>query len=446
MDLSDNLLTEFPASLANFPSIESLDLSYNEISSIPADALAPLQNLRTLTLNRNNITNWQDIHPNELLVNTMVNSLHLSGNPLTSFSTTDESLILVSNTLHFLDISKCRITKVNGVGVLEGLTALEYLDMSGNPLRYASNMISSTLLGLDLSNCQLTNLPGDFLSGLTALISLNLARNHRLSLFRSAEEFVASESLTKIDLSYCNMENVELNGFPKLKSAVLHGNLIKDLTRNSFVNNELLQRLQLSSNTIAQMHPETFSHLRHLRELDLSFNLISKLDRELFKANEKFEEINLSRNYIGRFSRIVSPSLRKMNMSSCEIESIDSDALIGLSSLIELDLSLNLIASIPDALQSDTLQMLDLRLCRISSIRNITFVGFPELSRLRLAGNRFTTPFRREFFDQNPYLQEMWLGDNPWRCDCSNREFMLFFRFITEAPTRVRTMTIFPIR
>lgn len=432
-------MTEFPASLTDFKdTLESLDLSSNQISSMAPDSLTPFQSLKTLTLNKNNITNWQNIHPNALLLNTAITSFHLSGNPLTSFTSTDPNLILFSPTLRFLDISNCRITKVNGVSVLQGLGKLEYLDLSGNPLRYVSNMVSSTLLGLNLSNCQLNGLPGDFLAGLTALVSLNLSRNHRLSLMRSAEEYVVSESLTKIDLSFCNMDNVELLGFPQLKSAVLHGNLIKDLTRDSFANNEQLQRLQLSSNTIGQMHPDSFSHLKLLRELDLSYNLISKVDREMFKANDRLEEINLSRNYIGRFSRIISPSLRKLNMSSCEIASIDSDALIGMPGLIELDLSQNLIAAIPDGLVAENLQLLDLRLCRISAIRNATFASFPELSRLRLSGNRFTTPFRREFFDNNPYLQEMLLGDNPWLCDCSNREFLQFFRFITDSPTRVR--------
>lgn len=436
LDLSNNQLTEFPIALADFPMLESLDLTSNQISNIPAQALHAFQSLKTLTLNRNNIMNWQDIHPNELLSNTMITSLHLSGNPLTSFSTTDPSLMLFSPTLRFLDISNCKITKVNGAGVLQGLTKLEYLDLSGNPLRYVANLVSETLLGLNLGNCLLSGLPGDFLASLPALISLNLSRNHRLSLYRG-DEFVKSESLTKIDLSFCNMDNVELLGFPQLKSAILQGNLIKDLTRDSFKNNEHIQSLQLASNAIALIHQLTFSHLKELREVDLSFNMLGKVDRETFKENNQLTTINLSRNFIGRFSRIISASLTHLNMSSCEIVSIDGDALVGLPALVELDLSQNLIASIPDSLVSDNLQLLDLRMCRLSAIRNTTFVNLPELSRIRLSGNRFTTPFRKEFFEQNPYLTEIWLGDNPWRCDCPNAEFLQFFRFITDSPSKV---------
>ena len=418
-------------------------MSANQISSILPNALDTFRSLKVLTLNLNNITAWKDIAPNELLVNTVITSLHLSGNPLTSFSSTDMSLILISPTLRQLDLSNCRITKVNGGEVLQGLTKLESLILSGNPMRYVSNMASDTLQRLDLSNCRLTGLPGDFLVHLPALSSLNLARNHRLSLFRAPTEYVTSETLRTIDLSYCNMESVELAGFPALTSADLHGNLIKELTRDSFANNEQLQTLQLSSNTISQMHPETFTHLRQLKELDLSYNVITKVDREMFQANDKLTTINLSRNYVGRFSRIVSPSLIKLNMSSCEIVSIDTDALVGLPSLVELDLSQNLIAHFPDGLASDNLQLLDLRLCRLSSLRNTTFLHFPELSRLRLSGNRFTTIFRRDFFDSNPYLNEIWLGDNPWRCDCRSQEVLQFFRFISESPAKVRFIEAF---
>lgn len=74
---------------------------------------------------------------------------------------------------------------------------------------------------------------------------------------------------------------------------------------------------------------------------------------------------------------------------------------------------------------------------RLTMIRNETFQGFPELSRINLAGNRFTTPFQMEFFVENPYLQDIWLGDNPWRCDCSTKGFNEFFVFVTQIPSKV---------
>lgn len=73
---------------------------------------------------------------------------------------------------------------------------------------------------------------------------------------------------------------------------------------------------------------------------------------------------------------------------------------------------------------------------RISTIDNSTFSTFPELSRLNLAGNRLTVTFRQDYFASNQYLSELWLGDNPWRCECNRKEHE-FFLYITERPARV---------
>lgn len=75
---------------------------------------------------------------------------------------------------------------------------------------------------------------------------------------------------------------------------------------------------------------------------------------------------------------------------------------------------------------------------RLSSIDNRTFSTFPELSHLNLAGNRFTATLRKEFFGNNQYLSELWLGDNPWRCEC-DRKSHEFFAWLTERPARVNS-------
>lgn len=74
---------------------------------------------------------------------------------------------------------------------------------------------------------------------------------------------------------------------------------------------------------------------------------------------------------------------------------------------------------------------------RLSSIENRTFSTFPELSRLNLAGNRLTTTFRKEYFANNQYLNEIWLGDNPWRCECDKKSSE-FYQYLTDRPPRVK--------
>jgi len=75
-------------------------------------------------------------------------------------------------------------------------------------------------------------------------------------------------------------------------------------------------------------------------------------------------ELNLSRNIIQKLTKIVSNSVRLINISWCEISTIESTALSGLSVIQKLDLSNNLISDIPNEMHSETLQYLNLANCR----------------------------------------------------------------------------------
>lgn len=438
LDLSNNKFTQIPWEIQNFGALQYLDLSGNQLSKLKPDSLKGLSSLRHLDLSRNNFSSWSSMSPRYLLEPTInLVELNLAENHFTSFSSNDENLLLISSSLRWLDLSNCKIVKVAGEQVIQGMKKLESITFSGNPIRSISSLVSNTLGSLDLSNCQLTTLQPTVFENLINLESVNLSRNHRLSLVSKKQtDFVRSETLRTIDLSYCNMDAIELDGFPDLSTAILRGNMIQKLTHENFGFNENLENLDLSFNSIKSIKSNTFKHLKFLKKLDLSFNMIPKIERETFKENYDLTDLDLSRNYVGRFNRISAPSLTFLNMSWCEILTVDSDALFGMPKLLELDLSSNLISEIP-ILVSNTLQTLDLSTCRISSIQNTTFANFPELARINLSGNRFTTAFKANYFEHNTFLSEIWLGDNPWRCDCHDSSFFNFYSFLVEAPSRL---------
>lgn len=115
-------MTSFPTNLNHFPLLTTLQLSNNEISEIPKNSLIGCTNLRFLYLNNNNLTNWADIKPNDLLLPAIgLETFSLAGNPLSSFSTIDQTFVLISNSLKLLDLSECRITKITGQFVLQGI-------------------------------------------------------------------------------------------------------------------------------------------------------------------------------------------------------------------------------------------------------------------------------------------------------------------------------------
>ncbi len=103
-----------------------LDLSNNRIGTIDENALDGCTNLRFLYLNQNNISNWVDINPNTLLQPAFhLEELSLAGNPLTSFTTVDQSYVLTSSSLKLLDLSNCKISKIFGP-VLDGKFIVPY--------------------------------------------------------------------------------------------------------------------------------------------------------------------------------------------------------------------------------------------------------------------------------------------------------------------------------
>lgn len=364
LDVSFNSLKSFPNGLEQFTLLETLDLSYNHIEAIASEIRFPV-NLRTLSLASNKISNWLSIHPNTLLQSAInLHTLDLAGNALKSFSTKDEHLLLISDSLKWLDLSECKITKISGPLILSGLVNLEYLSLSGNPITGLPDIVAKKMFSLDLSRCQITDLRRTVFSHMPKLTDVNLSENHLLSL-TSSDGFVESESIRHINLSRCNVNAVELNGMPNVSTVILRNNLISQLTNETFQNNTRIENLDLSYNSINYVSTMAFRKLKRLKMIDLSFNMIREIEPFTFVDNNQLTTINLSRNYIERLRQIHSRSIGYLNVSWCEITAIDGNALDGMTELIELDLSNNLLSELGNGrLESKLLHVLDLSRCR----------------------------------------------------------------------------------
>lgn len=178
------------------------------------------------------------------------------------------------------------------------------------------------------------------------------------------ESLLISNSLRILKMSHCYMDMIDLKGIPNVTSVLLNVNSLTKLTRDTFGNNDKIDRLDLSANAITHIESNTFDGMRKLTMLDLSFNLIREIPTETFRNNHQLKIINLSRNTIERFRRLTSDSLSSLNLSSCEVLAIDDDALNEMPRLIDLDLSKNFINEFPSDLKSPLLQILDISQCR----------------------------------------------------------------------------------
>ncbi|EDW35958.1 GL17533 [Drosophila persimilis] len=439
LDLSGNQFNEFPTQYADIDSLIYMDLSNNQISALDGKAFIGFTSLRTLLLANNSIARWIDLSPSESFKYTpSLKRLSLSGNHLGSFGSEEMYQQLHSQSLTELEISSCGISSVGGDLLVNQLPNLERLTLSNNKLVQLAALPSRSLRMLDLSNCSIQRLSSPFLDSLPNLETLNLSRNTQLQFGVLDEDLILAYELRRLDVSYCNLDQIDLSGLPVLTEVRLRGNLLRVVDNETFANNTMLEVLDLSQNVLRLIGQDAFSNLRRLKELNLAFNEIARLDRNFIRNNDVLVELNLSRNVLQKLTRIVSNSLRTINMSWCEITSIESSSLSSLSAIQKLDLSNNLISDIPSNMRSETLQQLSLANCRLSTVRNNTFREFPELADLHLNGNRLTSPIPPLYFRGNKFLDQLWLGDNPWICDCHNALFVEFYDFLTTKPVKIK--------
>lgn len=140
-----------------------------------------------------------------------------------------------------------------------------------------------------------------------------------------------------------------------------------------------------------------FANLRKLQFLDLSHNRLEQLHEDTFENNENLIELNLSHNNFMTLQHqplFKSPSLMVYALSLKTIK-------ISIQSLISC------------------LQILELHECKIPQIYDNTFLHLPKLSTLDLSGNLMITLPKEPFVPLNR-LRIIELGDNRWQCDSSS--------------------------
>ncbi|XP_076181505.1 leucine-rich repeat, immunoglobulin-like domain and transmembrane domain-containing protein 2 [Ptiloglossa arizonensis] len=151
------------------------------------------------------------------------------------------------------------------------------------------------------------------------------------------------------------------------------------------------------------------------------------------------------------FVRVRLTNLQRLYLRECRIDRIDSEALAGLTNLVELDLSHNLLTVVPSASFSDTLFLRDLVLSnnplrriyshaftntpnlvkldvsytQLVEIEAKGFRGLELLESLKLNNNLLTTLHPGTFEPLNK-LTSIELHDNPWICDCHLREMKMW--------------------
>ena len=400
-----NLRTEIEQTLQNSPgdditlgdmeTLTSLDLSYNQLSSIDVTGLERATNLTKLNLDDNQLTQITGlgkltsltelaIFKNELEtidVSGLSNlvSLDLRYNKLTNITgltdlTSLTSLLLRSNKLTSIDVT--------------GLTSLKRLYLHTNEFTRVTGLTTLTALtSLDMTFNQLTSID---VTGLTKLEDLNVFYN-QLTHITGLTDLT---SLTTLTLSYNYLTSIDVTGLTALTEiAVSHNRLTSiDLTGLT-----PLTELDLSVNRLTSID---LTDVTALTELDLNWNRLTSVDVTGLTA---LTALDLSVN------KLTSINLTGLTELSVLILCCnDLTQIIGLESLTNLSV-LKLASNDLDSFDASVLPKLKSLYLENNNLSSINVGGLTSLITLELRNNDLTTIDVSDLTN----LKYLKLGDNP---------------------------------
>lgn len=441
LDLTGNQISllsskSFPSTNVS-SSLNSLNISHNQISKIEAAALSSLASLETLDLSFNSLTK---LERNQFRGLKKLKSLDLSSNRFSTFDRSDFTELL---TLTSLNISNNgNLTKLPQ-SIFARNAQLQMVDLSGNSfkevdayflrgVRFLRKFIASRNLidsiakrafstntrirVIDLSYNKLTVVPADMFNGLSLLESIDLSHNLLKTIEANAfvkvfkiqidlsynqlsviprHAFVEAMNITKLDLSHNQLTRIHNEAFSDSDVTDLY------LQYNSFTNSSLiplanltsLSHLNVSHNNLTSINRKSFNMNHNIKlyqaaVIDLSYNRISEVSGSIFEKFWALRYLNMSHNSLrrlgfGAFGNL--PTLLEMDLRNNRLTNVNSGAISGLISLKNLLLSNNLLDSMPTV--SVALTDLDLTNNSITQVPCSAFPMLNSLLRINLKNN-----------------------------------------------------------
>ncbi|GFQ66391.1 hypothetical protein TNCT_671951 [Trichonephila clavata] len=324
--------------------LTTLDLSYNQLTEVPFEALRPLNNLQWLNLQGNLLKDIFIHHWFDFNCKSVLKSLFLGANHIT--------VIKENAFIHF--------------------TNLTLLNLEGNYIYdIDSNSIPNSITSLSLTNNLLENVPLHAIYTLQDLRHLYLSNNVLKRL--PCPFYMHTSRLDKLDLSnnmLTHLPDCVFNGSFAMKELHLDFNFIRTLPARGFKYTKL-ERLSIANNRLLKLHSDAFSGIEvTLTNLDLSFNLMAEFSSAI-KDLKSLIFLSLKGNYLKK--------LHKDDLQGCR------------KSLEILDLSGNCLTRIPSLTLQSLIKLtrLSLQDNNITSVNREDFKGWGNtLSTLSLANNK----------------------------------------------------------
>lgn len=385
-------------SLRGLAHLQHLDLADNNLWTLPAELLCPVQSLATLNLTRNKLQDIVSLGFSDSAESCTpsLEVLDLSNNDLTTIH--DRAL----TNLRSLTVLKLQENAINAVGdhALAGLTALHSLNVSSNRLvALPPELFSKTreLRELILSNNSLAVLAPGLLDNLDELQILDLSGNELTNRWVNRDTFSRLVRLVILDLSHNALTKIDghvFKGLYSLQILKLEHNEIETLTDGCFGSLTNLHMLTLSHNRIARFDPAHTIGLTTLNQLFMDANKVRSLHRHVFDNLTGLQDLSLRGNYLTEipYAVRVLRSLKTLDLGNNHVSRIENDSFVGLGELYGLGLVDNKLENVSrEAFAAlPALQVLNLANNYIRHVEQSAFAANPVLRAIRLDGNQLT--------------------------------------------------------
>ncbi len=243
-------------------------------------------------------------------------------------------------------------------------------------------------------------------------------------------DYLYAYSQPAIENGVLSFENKKLTSLYGLYQIADKESVVSLRVRNNFLYDGLnikglfsgftnLQVLDLARSNLIML-PDLFHNgwgIATLKDMRLSDNQLKHLDSAIFLELDNLEMLDLSYNVIETlpanvFEHLISLDVLRLN-SNTNLQEIDPDAFIGLRNLRVLDLAFGDLSELPSTVFDDlkSLNNLDLRGNQLQDLDPLIFSNLFNLEILDLRNNNLEI-LPPTLLSQNPLLEELYLGEN----------------------------------
>lgn len=279
-------------------------LGSTDCEAVTGAQLAGIQTLRPRGVERLRSDDFRGLRNLEVL--------NLSENELTSLPS---DIFRGLSRLHELRLSFNRLRALSS-DVFSGLSRLKLLLLSANDLTALPPGLFSGLSSLEtlyLDRNSLSVLPAGLFSGLTSVQSLELSSNDLRSL--SSGLFDEMPALRFLHLSGNRLEELPsglLSALSHLEQLEVWDNRLSVFPEDLMAGVPRLEHLNLSSNRLGQLPGSSFARLPNLRYLRVRDNGLEELPAGLFRKSSELLELDLQNNDLTTLPEGVLEPLRSL--------------------------------------------------------------------------------------------------------------------------------------